>query len=308
MASKTYDPDADAEAYFYAKLLLHYPWANFDDDAGPEWLVPEDGGSHKRAFARMVGERAAAAAEPQGPEPSADSGRDRDDGEAAEFAVQVLGAADFFMRSVVFPKLNLAEAAIRELRRLNTALVLRSAMQTPGAAVEWEAHRELLRRLRLAAGRPEDELDEDDVSDGDFEAAAGVAPGSSSVFGPVDGGEQALELLFGEGAQRSKQQDIVYWFCEKVRQGNRDPARVLLHGPGGCGYRVGGLSGQHWAPEARESCPGAMALGPGAQRETAGQAPGWRWGGSGRAQPGQAVAQGHAEAGWCGGDASRELL
>eukprot|EP00959_Pyramimonas_sp_CCMP1952_P312556 6542476-Pyramimonas_sp.AAC.1 len=160
------------------------------------------------------------------------------DGEAAEFAVQRLGAPDQFMKSIVFPKLNLAEAAIRELRRLNTALVLRSAMQTPGAAMEWEAHRELMRRLRLAAGRPEDEVDGDEDSDGDFEAAAGVAPGSSSVFGPVDGGEQALELLFGAGAQRSKQQDIVYWFCDKVQKGNRDPARVLLHGPGGCGKSV----------------------------------------------------------------------
>ena len=139
-----------------------------------------------------------------------------------------MGAADFFLKSVVFPKLNLAEAALRELRRLNTALVLRSAMQTPGAAMEWEAHKELCRRLRLAAGREEDDGDGDDVNDGDFEAAAGVAPGSASVFGPVDGGEQALELLFGEGAQRSKQQDIVHWFCEKVRKGNREPARVLL--------------------------------------------------------------------------------
>ncbi len=65
----------------------------------------------------------------------------------------------FFLKSVVFPKMSLADAAWRELKRLNCTLVLRSAMQTPGAAEDtWlvarEAialhalHKQIMRRLR----------------------------------------------------------------------------------------------------------------------------------------------------------------
>jgi hypothetical protein len=110
-------------------------------------------------------------------------------------------------------------------------------MQTPGAAEDWENHRELLRRLRLAAGRPDEEADDLD-RDEDLEELAGAAPHAISAFGPVAGGDEAVQLLFGPDAQKSKQQDIVYWFLEQVRQGNRAPARVLLHGPGGCGKSV----------------------------------------------------------------------
>ena len=46
VTSKAYDADTDAESYFYAKLLFHSSWSEFDEQNGPSWLLPEDNGSH----------------------------------------------------------------------------------------------------------------------------------------------------------------------------------------------------------------------------------------------------------------------
>ncbi|CAK0812778.1 unnamed protein product, partial [Prorocentrum cordatum] len=229
VSTKAFDPQRETEAYYYSKLLLHYPWADFDEDDGPEWLEPSDDGSHQSAFVRLSKASNAGEHGDEAEAPPADAPAREEEAE--------LPAPDFFLKSTVFPKLNIAEAAWRELKRLNCALVMRSAMQTPGAAEDWENHRELLRRLRLAAGRPDEEADDPD-RDEDLEELAGAAPHAISTFGPVAGGDEAVQLLFGPDAQKSKQQDIVYWFLEQVRQGNRAPARVLLHGPGGCGKSV----------------------------------------------------------------------
>ena len=238
VSSATYDPDKRAEEYYYAKLLLHFPWSDFDADTGPNWLLPEDGGSHKKAFERLC----LPAPEPDrevlpegGSKPSTSAGAG-EGGAGAEQEIAEAGA-NFFMRSFVFPKMNLAEAAWKELRRLNTSLVMRSAMQTPGAAEDWENHRELLRRLRLVAGHPDEEVDEEGF-DSDVDDQVGAAPRTTSAFGPVHGGEEAVALLFGPDATQSKQQSLVYWFVDQVRQGSLNPARVLLHGPGGCGKTV----------------------------------------------------------------------
>lgn len=221
VASKAYDPDNDAEAYYYGKLLLHCPWSNFSAEAGPSWLSEADGPFHKLAFLRLLAAHAdnvceAAASEEGG----------KDD--------EIPDPAKCFMRSIVYPKMNLADSAWRELRRLNTTLVMRSAMQTPGAAEDWASHRELLRRLKLAAGRPDVE-DYLEGEDSDMEEAAGVAPKSSTAFGAVEGGQEAVAMLFSDGATNTKQQSLVYWLVEQVRKGGLAPARVLLHGPGGCG-------------------------------------------------------------------------
>ena len=161
----------------------------------------------------------------------------------ADDAVVPDAAATFFLKSVVFPKMSLAETAWRELRRLNCTLVLQSAMQMPGAAENWADHRELLRRLKLAAGRPDEESDEYDTED-ELQDAIGGAPHSTNAFGIVEGGEEAVRMLFDTDAAAGsrKQQAIVTWFLEHIRacdfDRSLDPARVLLHGPGGCGKSV----------------------------------------------------------------------
>ncbi|CAK0836637.1 unnamed protein product [Prorocentrum cordatum] len=228
-STKAFDPERETETYYYSKLLLHYPWADFDEDDGPEWLGPSDDGSHQSAFVRL------SKASNQG-EHGDEAEAPPEDAQAREEEAE-LPAPDFFLKSTVFPNLGIAEAAWRGLKRLSCALVMRSAMQTPGAAEDWENRRELLRRLRLAAGRPDEEADDPDQGE-DLEELAGAAPHAISAFGPVARGDEAVQLLFGPDAQKSKQQDIVYWFLEQVRQGNRAPARVLLHGPGGCGKSV----------------------------------------------------------------------
>ena len=53
VSSASYDPDKNPEAYYYAKLLLHFPWSQFDVETGPTLLLPEDKDSYKKAFERL---------------------------------------------------------------------------------------------------------------------------------------------------------------------------------------------------------------------------------------------------------------
>lgn len=214
---KAHDPDTEAEASVYATILIHYPWSRFGDEVGPDWLQKEDGGSHRRAFRRLVDCSAPdVAGAPAYPELG--------DKVPAQ-------AAPFCLRSVAHPALNLAETTWRELRRLQTTLVMRSEGEL--AAQEFADHVFLLEILRVSAGRLGDD-DGDGDGDPDLEQAAGAVP-HSNAFGVVDGGDEAVQTLFGGGAQGCKQASIVSWFVGRVRGGDLQPARVLLHGPGGCG-------------------------------------------------------------------------
>ena len=195
---------------------MHYPWTSIDSEQGPSWLEAADGGRSQRAFQRLL---------------TSASGQEAEDAEAA--------ASDpRFLRSVVYPSLNVAEAAWRELRRLNTTLVMRSVVEGQAAAEDFEDHMELLRTLRARAGR----ADDDSGSDAEAQETAGAAP-NTDVLAPVAGGQEAVETLFGEGAPDCRQRDLVTWFLQQVRladdpQRRTPPARVLLHGPGGCGKSV----------------------------------------------------------------------
>ena len=100
----------------------------------------------------------------------------------------------------------------RELRRLQTMLVMRSAMGNTLAVQDTADHMALLHTLRVAAGRPDEE---ENQSDAEMEEAAGALP-NSNAFGKIEGGEEAIELLFGEEAPNSRQRSLVLWFCEQV--------------------------------------------------------------------------------------------
>ena len=88
---------------------------------------------------------------------------------------------------------------------------------------------------------PGDGEDDASGSDAEIEEAAGAVP-NTDAFGTVHGGDEAVTMLFGEGAPESRQRSIVAWFVERVRSSSgataRNPARVVLHGPGGCGKSV----------------------------------------------------------------------
>ena len=241
VAFKSYDPDEDSEAYYYAKLLLHYPWSTLRDSTGcPSWLEKEDESSHQKAFLRLLEKRPSATEKLNGQQGEAAG--------AADAAVEAMGDPDpdegtnpGFLHSRVFPKTNIAETTWRELRRLNTTLVMRSVLEgTEAAAQDFADHQELLRTLRVKANRGDGE-DEASGSDAEMEEAAGAVP-NTDAFGTVHGGEDAVTMLFGEGAPESRQRSIVAWFVERVRSSSgataRNPARVVLHGPGGCGKSV----------------------------------------------------------------------
>jgi len=123
----------------------------------------------------------------------------------------------FFLRSIVYPTMNLAETTWRELKRLQTTLVMRFVLEGEIAAQDFADHVALLKRLRVSAGGLEDA--EDEGNDVDLEQAAGAMP-HSNAFGPVDGGDDEVNVLFGENSKKSKQASFVSWVVGKVQGGD----------------------------------------------------------------------------------------
>ena len=49
---RTVNPDSEPEAYYYQKIILHWPWRQPGD-----WAAPCDGGSHRAAFERLLAQQ-----------------------------------------------------------------------------------------------------------------------------------------------------------------------------------------------------------------------------------------------------------
>ena len=124
-------------------------------------------------------------------------------------------------------------SVVRELRRLSWTPVKRSALQLQGGLQDWKDRREPLRQLRLAARQP-GEGSEDSGAGDDLQDGTCRAPRSTTVFAHVDGGDAAVDMLFGprvcEGNDEHKA--IVTWIHARANatayNGPLDPAGVLL--------------------------------------------------------------------------------
>ena len=130
-------------------------------------------------------------------------------------------------------RFNLADNTWMELRRLHTNLVIRSSMGSEGTTQELSDHMSLLHTLQVAAGRPEGADDDDDD---EVDGATGTAP-NTSAFGNIVGGDEAVQMLYGDGTTPARQHSIVTWFFEFVQAGGFTRA-VLQHGPASCGKSV----------------------------------------------------------------------
>ena len=146
---RQFSPDTDTEDYYFSKLLLHHVWKTPGD-----WLKPEDGGRHTRAFTRIVSDRQ---------------------------------TYPHFMSSICYPSLNNTIAAAREIQRVQATMYLKASIRS--SLRGWTLSRfdqdkykdsiQIMQCLRNRNGR-----------DFDFDAPDNVPSGvASDAFAPVEAGE-----------------------------------------------------------------------------------------------------------------------
>ena len=206
---RSFSPDLEPEAFYYSKLLLHLSWKRPGD-----WLQPEDRQSHAAAFQRTV--------------------RDR-----KNFPT--------FLQSVCMPELDGTVEAARKLQEVQATMYMKSKLAPAHLRDGWSHSRvdecnyqdalEIMEALKERHGANIDFLAPDTVPTGP----------ASSAFAPVEGGEEAFNLLTTEEPtpattrQRQAMEYILREVMDRPHTKNGHSTqrlRMLLHGPGGCGKSV----------------------------------------------------------------------
>ena len=209
VAYQNFSPDQEPEAFYFSKLLLHVVWAKPGD-----WLRDEDSGSHAAAFQRIA--------------------RDLD-------------GHPNFLRSKCFPQMDGTVNAARKLQAVQAAMYMQAKMHPAHVRDGWanskiaqDNYEDSLKIMEALKERHGDEID--------FLAPDHVPTGAAGdAFAPVDGGEEAFEMLTIESPsvetqhQRRAMEYIVQYALKRPNANNTKSSerlRMLLHGPGGCGKSV----------------------------------------------------------------------
>ena len=206
---RNFSPDLQPEEFYYSKLLLHLNWRTPGD-----WLQPQDQGRHSAAFHRIASDSEAY--------PS-------------------------FLQSICFPELDGTVEAARKLQAVQAAMYMKAKLSPSNLRDGWSHSRvdeqnyqdslEIMEALRQRHG-----------GSIDFMAPETVPTGSASTaFAPVEGGEEAFDLLNAADAtpHTKRQRQAMEYIVRTVTDNPNTKAgpgtkrlRLLLHGPGGCGKSV----------------------------------------------------------------------
>ncbi|CAK9074946.1 unnamed protein product [Durusdinium trenchii] len=210
---RNFNPDLEPEPFYYSRLLLHTVWKEPAD-----WLQPEDDGSHAAAFQRI--------------------------------AADIAGHPNF-LRSVCLPKLNGTVEAARKLQAVQAIMYLKASSDLMASS-----SRDGFVHTRAAEQNYKDSLlimealkARNDGEEFDFQAPETIPTGfASNAFAPVDGGDEAFEMLTVENPSEDvlKQRHAMECIIQAVlaaptAKNMASPGqqlKMLLHGPGGCGKSV----------------------------------------------------------------------
>lgn len=183
-----------------------------------DWLQPEDDGSHAAAFQRI--------------------------------AADIAGHPNF-LRSVCLPKLNGTVEAARKLQAVQAIMYLKASSDLMASS-----SRDGFVHTRAAEQNYKDSLlimealkARNDGEEFDFQAPETIPTGfASNAFAPVDGGDEAFEMLTVENPSEDvlKQRHAMECIIQAVlaaptAKNMASPGqqlKMLLHGPGGCGKSV----------------------------------------------------------------------
>ena len=222
---QNFNPDEEAEAFYYSKLLLHLVWKEPGD-----WLLEQDAGSHAAAFQRI--------------------------------ARDVRGHPDF-LRSRCFPQLDGTVDAARKLQAVQATMYMKAKMHPANLRDGWanskvaeENYKDSLQILEA--------LKERYGGDIDFLAPDSVPTGAAlNAFAPVEEGEESFEMLTVENPcpETTRQCQAMEHIVQSVlRQPNTKDTQntqrlhMLLHGPGGSGKSVVVRAAAHVLRQSKKGC------------------------------------------------------
>ncbi|CAJ1362360.1 unnamed protein product, partial [Effrenium voratum] len=225
---RSFNPDLEAEEFYYSKLLLHLPWKEPGD-----WLTDSDGGSHVTAFRRIVADVA-----------------NRPD----------------FLKSVCFPQMDGAVEAARQLFAVQLDLYIKANMASAedgwvSACADERKYQDSLAVMQALKDRHGGEFEFDAPDD----IPSGLA---SDMFAPVDGGEEAFAMLTAKNPSPDvrRQLQAMNYVVYSVMHGEKTfdstsshRLRLIIHGAGGCGKSVVLRASAH---KLRESGRGVVIAAP----------------------------------------------
>ncbi|CAJ1342080.1 unnamed protein product, partial [Effrenium voratum] len=225
---RSFNPDLEAEEFYYSKLLLHLPWKEPGD-----WLTDSDGGSHVTAFRRIVADVA-----------------NRPD----------------FLKSVCFPQMDGAVEAARQLFAVQLDLYIKANMASAedgwvSACADERKYQDSLAVMQALKDRHGGEFEFDAPDD----IPSGLA---SDMFAPVDGGEEAFAMLTAKNPSPDvrRQLQALNYVVYSVMHGEKTfdstsshRLRLIIHGAGGCGKSVVLRASAH---KLRESGRGVVIAAP----------------------------------------------
>ncbi|CAJ1367210.1 unnamed protein product [Effrenium voratum] len=225
---RSFNPDLEAEEFYYSKLLLHLPWKEPGD-----WLTDSDGGSRVTAFRRIVADVA-----------------NRPD----------------FLKSVCFPQMDGAVEAARQLFAVQLDLYIKANMASAedgwvSACADERKYQDSLAVMQALKDRHGGEFEFDAPDD----IPSGLA---SDMFAPVDGGEEAFATLTAKNPSPDvrRQLQALNYVVYSVMHGEKTfdstsshRLRLIIHGAGGCGKSVVLRASAH---KLRESGRGVVIAAP----------------------------------------------
>ncbi|CAJ1457265.1 unnamed protein product, partial [Effrenium voratum] len=220
---RSFNPDLEAEEFYYSKLLLHLPWKEPGD-----WLTDSDGGSHVTAFRRIVADVA-----------------NRPD----------------FLKSVCFPQMDGAVEAARQLFAVQLDLYIKANMASAedgwvSACADERKYQDSLAVMQALKDRHGGEFEFDAPDD----IPSGLA---SDMFAPEAFAMLTAKNPSPDVRRQLQAMNYVVYSVmhgEKTFDSTSSHRlRLIIHGAGGCGKSVVLRASAH---KLRESGRGVVIAAP----------------------------------------------